>query len=88
MLAGYVVSIVVSLALTNHVFLPAIPSRTSLICIADFQLLVVYWLNIVRLQRGKKHYLEQNPIGDNSSELLDDWHDETDFENKRFVYAP
>lgn len=81
MMVGYVVAVVVSdsFLLSWNLAMGTLADQT--------QLLVLYYFNIVRLSRGKKNYLEQHPEDETSSELLNEWHDETDFQNKRFVYT-
>lgn len=55
--------------------------------VAAIVLIFVYYLWIVRLNRQKAKFLEEHPEVLEQNDLLDEWHDATDFENPKFVYV-
>ncbi|XAO27707.1 hypothetical protein I312_106567 [Cryptococcus bacillisporus CA1280] len=55
-------------------------------CLA-IALLGVYYVNIRRLIRKKKEALENDPDHAVAHDILEDWYDQTDFENVRFRYV-
>jgi hypothetical protein len=47
----------------------------------------MYYLNVVRLNRSKEAWRNAHAAELADQDLLDEWHDETDFESRRFVYV-
>ncbi|GFZ44252.1 hypothetical protein JCM24511_01974 [Saitozyma sp. JCM 24511] len=51
------------------------------------QLILMYYLNVVRLNRSKEAWRNAHAAELAEQDLLDEWHDETDFQSRRFVYV-
>jgi ACS family allantoate permease-like MFS transporter len=51
------------------------------------QLILMYYLNVVRLNRSKEAWRTAHAAELAEQDLLDEWHDETDFDSRRFVYV-